>query len=258
MSEAFSGGLDDALARLADASTLLIALDFDGTLAYLVDNPDDARMLPAAREALISLGRDPGVTVALVSGRGAKNLVEVSHPEPNWWLVGSHGMEQVAPGQDVPAAPPANLLEQRSALWADFERAALAVEGIWVEKKTWGAALHTRGVAPEVEQDAWKRLRDIISSWGDQVVTRTGHGLIESSLGTKTKGDGVAFLTAQVSPEVTVFMGDDRTDEDGFRALGPGDVGVRVGGGETVARWELAGVDEVARFLSELAGRRKN
>jgi trehalose 6-phosphate phosphatase len=249
-------GLDQALARLGSAATVLLALDFDGTLAHLVDNPDDARMLPASRVALTSLGSEPGVTVALVSGRGAKNLVEVSHPERNWWLIGSHGMEQVAPGEDPPEAPPAHLVDKRSALWADFARAAEGGEGVWVEKKTWGAALHTRGTAPDVEREAHERLRGIISSWADQVVTRTGHGLIESSLGTKTKGDGVGFLKTEVSPEVTLFMGDDRTDEDGFRALEPADVGVRVGGGETIAPFELAGPDEVAQFLAELARRR--
>jgi len=257
MSQPPTAGLEQALDRLGSAATLLLALDFDGTLAYLVDNPDDARMLPAAREALTSLGGKPGVTVALVSGRGAKNLVEVSSPERTWWLIGSHGMEQVVPGEDVPEAPPAHLLDKRSALWADFERAAEGGEGVWVEKKTWGAALHTRGTAPNVEREAHERLRGIISSWADQVVTRSGHGLIESSLGTNTKGDGVSFLKAKVSPEVTLFMGDDRTDEDGFRALEPADVGVRVGGGETIAPFELAGPDEVSQFLAELASRRR-
>jgi Trehalose-6-phosphatase len=65
------------------ATRLLVALDFDGTLAPLVDNPDDARMTPRARDALVRLAGAENTVVALVSGRGLANLRTVSEADPS-------------------------------------------------------------------------------------------------------------------------------------------------------------------------------
>jgi len=77
--------------------TVLIALDFDGTLAPLVDDPEDSRMMSASRDALEALTPLPGVVVALVSGRAIDSLLRVADPLKEWFLVGSHGIEIVPP-----------------------------------------------------------------------------------------------------------------------------------------------------------------
>ena len=247
----------EALAALHDAATILIALDFDGTLAHLIDNPDDARMTPEARAALTRLGADPTGVIALVSGRGAKNLIDVSSPEESWWIVGSHGIEVIAPGQSPESGLSPELAANRVLLWEQFDQVAHDFPGVWVEKKTWGSALHTRGVDADVEAAAHQALRRVIASWGDVLTTRTGHGILESSLGTAHKGEGIARVAASTQPERIVFIGDDVTDEDGFAALAVGDVGVKVGQGQTQARYRIeGGPDEVAKFLAELASAR--
>ena len=247
----------EALPALQAAKKILLALDFDGTLAHLVDNPDDARMTSEARDALNRLGADPGVVVALVSGRGATNLVDVSSPDQSWWVVGSHGIEVVEPGASPDSGLTPEILVNREKLWEQFGQIAKDFPGVWVEEKTWGSALHTRGVPAEVESDAHNTLRPVIDSWGDVLTTRTGHGILESSLGTATKGDGITRVAAAVSPDVVVFLGDDVTDEDGFAVLGDSDVGIKVGQGETRARYRIdGGPGEVAEFLVALADSR--
>ena len=247
----------EALAALAHAATILVALDFDGTLAPLVDNPDDARMTPEARAALTRLGSDPHGVIALVSGRGAKNLVDVSSPEESWWIVGSHGIEVIAPGTSPESGLSPQLAANRELLWEQFDQVAHDFPGVWVEKKTWGSALHTRGVDAAVEVAAHQALRPVIERWGDVLTTRTGHGILESSLGTADKGDGIGRVATSVHPDRIVFIGDDVTDEDGFAALAAGDVGIKVGQGQTKARYRLpGGPDEVATFLAELASAR--
>jgi trehalose-phosphatase len=244
----------NAVSALTAASTLLLALDFDGTLAHLVDNPDDARMTPEARDALNRLGADPGVVIALVSGRGARNLADVSFPDASWWVVGSHGIEVVEPGHSPDSGLTPELVANREKLWKQFGQIAEKFPGVWVEKKTWGSALHTRGVSAEVEEAAHAALRPVIHSWGDVLTTRTGHGILESSLGTATKGDGITRVAEVAAPDVIVFIGDDVTDEDGFAVLGDGDVGIKVGQGATRARYRLeGGPSEVAEFLADLA-----
>jgi trehalose 6-phosphate phosphatase len=247
----------DALPALQAADKILLALDFDGTLAHLVDNPDDARMTPEARDSLNRLGADPGVVIALVSGRGARNLVDVSEPDSRWWIVGSHGIEVVEPGHSPDSGLTPELLANRGMLWEQFGHIAKNFPGVWVEEKTWGSALHTRGVSADVEASAHQALRPVIDSWGDILTTRTGHGILESSLGTATKGDGITRVAEVIRPDVTVFIGDDVTDEDGFAILSADDVGIKVGLGETRARFRIeGGPGEVAEFLAELASRR--
>src|SRR5690606_5213008 len=72
------GPLVAALDELSRVPRLLVALDFDGTLAPEVDSPDNARALPAARDAVLRLHAAPGTRVALVSGRALRSLIHVA------------------------------------------------------------------------------------------------------------------------------------------------------------------------------------
>jgi len=80
---------------------LLVALDFDGTLSPLVDDPMSSRMLPAAREAVMALVATPATTVALVSGRSIPDLrIIAEHQDDSpLLLAGSHGAEVWLPGE---------------------------------------------------------------------------------------------------------------------------------------------------------------
>jgi trehalose 6-phosphate phosphatase len=242
----------DTLNALAGADSVLIALDFDGTLAHLVDNPDDARMTPDCARALAGLTDQPGVHVALVSGRSITDLTRVAEPDPRWWLVGSHGVEIVGPtGSGIHITPEPDTA-QREALWEAFGDVAAPFPGVWVERKSQGAAMHTRGVSSEVESAVHALLLPVIEGFGDDLTTRRGHGIVESALKSANKGDGINALRAYLTPEVVVFMGDDLTDEDGFAVLSPGDVGVKVGTDPTVAAYRIPDPDNVARFLDSL------
>src|SRR5690554_7005804 len=82
-----------ALRELARTKRLLVALDFDGTLAPEVDDPEHARATPEAREAVLRLLDLPNTRVALVSGRALRSLEQVAGLPDNVLLVGSHGIE---------------------------------------------------------------------------------------------------------------------------------------------------------------------
>lgn len=252
MTSSLAGPLPDALRALATASSVLIALDFDGTLAHLVDNPDDARMTPECAQALAALTDQPLSHVALVSGRSINDLMRVAEADPRWWLVGSHGVEIVGPeGSGVHIAPEPNTAE-REALWQAFGDVAAQFPGVWVEQKSQGAAMHTRGVSREVERAVHQLLLPVIEGFGDSLTTRRGHGIVESALRSANKGDGINALRNYLAPEVVVFMGDDLTDEDGFAVLRPGDIGVKVGTDATGAEYRIDDPDNVAQFLREL------
>ena len=241
-----------AIEAMARAERFLVALDFDGTLAHLVDNPDDARMTRQARSALEELTAFPSVTIALVSGRGLVNLREVSEADPRWWLIGSHGVELEGPSDGgVVQVPTADEAELR-ALWEAFAEVAARHPGCWLERKPWGAALHTRSLERNLQERVREEARGVIARFGKTVTTRLGHGIIESSLQSQDKGDAILALREFTTPDCTVFIGDDITDEDGFAVLSSTDIGVKVGGADTRARYRLVGPDEVAQFLHEL------
>ena len=83
----------DALDAAAASPRLLVTSDFDGTLAPIVDNPADARPLPAAAAALIELAALPATSAALISGRALQTLRALSSMPEAVHLVGSHGAE---------------------------------------------------------------------------------------------------------------------------------------------------------------------
>jgi trehalose 6-phosphate phosphatase len=252
------GALEGALEALVEAPTLLIALDFDGVLAPLVDNPDDSRITPEGRSALNALTELVGVHVALVSGRGLANLRTVSRADERWWMVGSHGIEVEAPANAGSLSVPTANADDLQAVWDDFVSVAEQFPGTWVETKPWGAALHTRSLDSDTEERVRAAARERIARYGDALTTRLGHGIIESSLQSQTKGDGVSALMREIEPSCTLFMGDDVTDEDALAVLSDSDVGVKVGLQPSVARYRLETIPEVAQFLMQIAQRRAN
>ena len=88
----------DVRRRVEAAAALgrvILASDFDGCLAPFVEDPMTARPAPGTMDLLRAAAALPGVTVALVSGRGMDVLRELTGVEPSEQIVviGSHGAE---------------------------------------------------------------------------------------------------------------------------------------------------------------------
>jgi trehalose 6-phosphate phosphatase len=147
-SEATGAGLPDglvaALRELARVPRLLVALDFDGTLAPEVDEPDAARALPEARDAVLALMTLPATRVALVSGRALASLEEVSQLPDEALLVGSHGIELRLDNPDDAFALDEKERVAVEVLGEVLGEVADSIEKVWLETKPAGFALHTR------------------------------------------------------------------------------------------------------------------
>jgi len=243
----------------------LVALDFDGTLAPLVDDPLAARMTPAARAAVDRLGAAlEGTTtrLALVSGRNLADLAERGDPPVGTFLVGSHGAEtgHVTP-DGVDAVPLELTAEQADALGtlrAALAEAVAGREGAWVQDKPSAAVLHTRLASAEDTEAA--------ESAADAVAERLGlhamHGkdVVEIGVVPTSKGEAVDRLRDAVGHDAgtsgrtrVLYAGDDTTDETVFAVLGPGDLGLKVGGGATSASHRVPDADALAEALDLLA-----
>ena len=82
---------------------------------------------------------------------------------------------------------------------------------------------------------------------------RLGKNVIEFSVRSTTKGEAVEHLRRYTDATAVLYAGDDVTDEDAFAALGPGDLGLKSGVGETAATYRVAGPTEVAAALTLLS-----
>lgn len=254
-----SNSSDDAIARIAATDTLLVALDFDGTLSPHEDDPMAARMLPAARAALDRLAALPSTIVALVSGRslGDLRLISEHQDESPWLLSGSHGAESWTPGEGTRESgdDPADVA-LRDRLRARLESELGDVAGIWIEPKTFGFAVHTRVVAPADAAAANERADAILAAEAPEWRRRTGQNIVEYAFRHEGKDTAIAALRDQVGASAVLFAGDDVTDEDALRSLGPADLGVHVGSRETAATVSVPGISEFADLLDRLATER--
>lgn len=256
--------LDEAVHALSRAGTLLVALDFDGVLAPLVDDPADSRMTDAAVRAVDALSRLDGVTVAVVSGRDAATLVSLADLPAGTLVVASHGAERgrTAEGPqgrtELVADPidlPAELVALREEVLRETERIVAEHPGTRMEAKPASVTLHTRGLDEDRARAATTALLSGPAGLpGVRVIS--GHDVVEMAVLTVTKGDGVLDLRAETGADAVLYAGDDRTDEDAFAVLTDDDLTLKVGDDRTVARFRVGDPDEAAAVLDRLVALR--
>lgn len=244
--------------ELARTSVLLVALDFDGTLSELVDEPMSARMAPEARAAVDALLQTHDTHVALVSGRSLDHLRVIAEhgDDSSIALAGSHGAEHWLPGAGAQAEVDPASARLRDELIIETSAAIAGVAGAWVEPKTFGFAVHSRLVEPARVAEVHRLADDLVARRAPGWRRREAHDVTEYAFRSEGKDAAIAALRARTGATAVLFAGDDVTDEDALASLGPGDLGVRVGPGETAASVRVAGIGELAALLVDLARRR--
>ena len=242
---ALPAALDAALTTLAGRRPVLVASDYDGVLARLRDDPGAAAPEPGVAEALTRLSRVDGVTVALVSGRGVADLRATSGLSGDFRWVGSHGAEFDGPLTG-------ELADRRDRLADRLAPLVATVDGAWLEIKPASVAVHVRPVADRV---AAARLLDEARAAADSSLTlKPGKDVLEIAVTDAHKGAALRRLADELGAAASVYLGDDVTDEDGFRALtGPHDVTVKIGGGSTEARHRVPDTVGAVAVLNRLA-----
>ncbi|MDQ1053029.1 trehalose 6-phosphate phosphatase [Arthrobacter sp. SORGH_AS 212] len=249
--------LREAVRTIASTDQLLVAMDFDGTMAPIVPHADDARPLPRAAAAFAGLAALPRTTTALISGRALASLRGVASPPAESLLIGSHGAEAwLGPG-----SAGLELDEDQRTLLAEV-RGVLAeiageAPGTMLEDKPAGVVLHTRQAADDVAEDAVAAARSLLED-RKGVFLKNGKRVLETSVVHASKGEAVAFLRQAAGATAVLFAGDDTTDEDAFARLGPGDVGVKVGLDFTQAQYRVEAPVHVAELLEALLAARSS
>ena len=223
-------------------SNVLIAFDYDGTLAPISSIPERAPMRARTRRLLRAVSeRYPCV---VISGRARSDLARWLSGVPVWHLAGNHGLEPWA--EDARYVARVNRWERQLA--KQLER----YQGVTIENKTYSITVHYRHAQPR---------RPALLAVQNAVGGLTGARLIRgkeavSVLPRDSVGKGHALQRARrlLHCDFAIFVGDDETDEEAFTASPSGLVlGIRIGlRRRSRAQYHLTDQAEIDTFLDTL------
>lgn len=279
-SSGFTSPAEVDLREFVTAERVLIALDFDGVLAPLQDDPETSRILPESAASIAALSTIPGTRVALVSGRDIATLRRLAAPPDGVWIVGSHGAEV-----DLGAAArsPELTAAERSMLAAIDDHldsfsltlpaggvgnaapGQASAAGFRIERKPYSRTVHTRGFDAEFAAALHEHAVAVQREFPDIRVIE-GHDITELAVKQATKGDGLRTLMAASAATAVAYFGDDVTDEDAFAELEghsaagslASGLGIKVGPAPTRASVRIADPEAVAALLDRLAAQRRS
>jgi trehalose 6-phosphate phosphatase len=215
-----------ALVRAAD--DLLVGLDFDGTLAPIVEDPEDAHIHPDAPDVLVALAAQVR-GVAVVTGRPARQVLALGGLDEVGNQIGESGRELFVLGQYgnerwtstdrrvISPKPPRGLATFTSELPRLLRRADSS--DAWIEEKGLAVAVHTRRL-----QDpgaAYERLLPVLSeaAKAHELDVEPGRAVIEVRAHGMHKGAALHRLAEELDAQALMFCGDDLGDVEAFRAV---------------------------------------
>lgn len=256
---------NDLSAACEAADRILVLADYDGTLTPIVSRPEEAVLSEETRNRLILLASVPKVTVGIISGReliDVESLVAIG----GLYYAGNHGLEVDGPGYRY-VNPEADKTRPLFHDLAGKLRDALAgIEGIVLQDKELSLSVHYRLVGAEREAEVERIVRGLVDplAAAGRVRLNTGKKVWEIRPPVDWhKGKAVAVIRDEVIHEfsveklLTLFLGDDVTDEDAFKAVLPPDgwsVYVGTPPAASAAPYYLEDTAEVGELLYRLAG----
>ena len=244
---------------VAGQSSVLLLLDFDGTLSEIAPRPEDAVLRPGNAKVLAALSRKPGSTVGILSGR---SLDDVAHRVgvPGLVYAGNHGLEISGPDLQYLHPAAAASIPAFSEIAGRLAAALADVPGAQVENKTLTLTVHYRRVAPEYRDRVESIVQGVAGPaiTGGQIRVSAAKAAIELRPTVDwDKGRALDLVRSRLAPgALPIYIGDDATDEDAFAAAqAAGGFGVFVGPARsaTHARYRLDSPAAVSDALAKLA-----
>lgn len=240
-----------ALARVATAEQVLIALDFDGTIAAITSTPEQARPSREMEDTLAAIAGNPRYSLAIVSGRSLADLRQRLRIPATY--VGNHGLEIEGDGVlfvHENAVHARNVIEQ--ATW-DVEAALVGIRSVQVERKGLSATVHYRNAPAALERWIRETVRFTLRPYRRRLVTVPAIQAVEIRPRVNWhKGHAVGLLRDRLGPATgLVCAGDDGGDEEMFGRLSS-EVSIKVGNGRTRALYRARDISELLLFLKQL------
>ena len=252
------------LPRLIAAEWCALLLDYDGTLTPLVTDPATAHLSPAMQQILTALVQHPRYQVAIVSGRALADL-QGRAAGLALYMAGNHGLQIVGPETTYCHPEAVQLQPLLQTLARALQQELETIPGAWVEDKGLTLSVHIREVptayVPLVQRLVLRVLRPALEA--RTLALRTGKAVLEVRPAIQwDKGRALRWivehmcLSRSASGMFPVYIGDDETDEDAFRALGAAGLGILVGCDRlsSAAHYYVESVEQTMHFLALLSG----
>lgn len=232
----------------------MLFLDFDGTLAPIVEHHTDAAISEEMRDLVKELAeRYP---VAVISGRGMADVIK-RMDLPNLYYAGSHGYEISGPhGFFKENEEAQQVLPLFDEIEPVLKEQLQDIQGVDFERKKFTLAIHYRQVNPEDEKAVHEKVKKVLKDY-PRLTAAAGKKVVEIRPDIDWhKGKAVEFLKREISGQkdtFSIYLGDDVTDEDAFREVQHG-IGVLVGehSEATFADYALQDLEEVKSFFRKL------
>jgi trehalose 6-phosphate phosphatase len=230
-----------------DPQKLALFFDFDGTLADIVEHPEDVEVTEATRSALAALRETQEGAVAIITGRDIATIDRFLSPV-QLPVAGVHGLTRRDANGHV--HNPQFDSDALSAIEKALEDLVKQETGLLLESKQGALALHYRqrpeleGVCLEAMEQAVNDTPSITIKRGKMVIEAVGH--------TRNKGEAIESFLAEApfAGRMPVFAGDDLTDEDGFAMVNRlQGISIKVGLGDTQASYRVHDREELLSWL---------
>lgn len=252
MTRLLSEHFDEVRQAIVGARRILLLLDFDGTLAPIVERPEMAKLSRETLSLLARLNREPRATTAIISGRALFDLKQ--RVGMNLIYAGNHGLEIEGHGLNFehPSLPHARPVIGRLA--SDLADALGPIDGVFVENKGLSLSIHYRRTDDSRIAEVVRVVESARAPYAYWVDLRYGKKVLEVRPKVQwDKGKAALWILRHLGDEgvLPVCMGDDATDEDIFQSL-PISISIKVGDEPTAARYRVPGPDEVFAILQRI------
>jgi trehalose-phosphatase len=246
--------MDRVRERLNLSDRVLVALDYDGTIAPIAETPEAARLPAETARVLREIAALNRFSLAVVSGRSLADLKRRLALDAIY--VGNHGLEIEGGGFSFVHDQAERMREAIDHVCWDLEAALSAVRGVTVERKELSATVHYRQAPPDLTSWIRATVDATVRPYLSKMFVATAHKAFEIRPRLHwNKGSAVRLLLGRMNAACPglICAGDDATDEDMFDLL-RWEISIKVGPARnTRARFHVPGVPELVQFLESLA-----
>jgi trehalose-phosphatase len=212
--------------KAAEAAHILLLADYDGTLTPIAPRPSEALLPPEVGKKLAGLAKKPSVSVGVISGRAIEELKSMVGIKGIYYA-GNHGLEIEGPGLKYVIPGAAATRRLIAALARELEAALDNISGVIVQEKGLSLSVHYRLVKEQQEgavEDIVRRLTAGLVEKGE-IILAPGKKVweikppVEWDKGKAVETIEKSIKTRTKDPLLTIFLGDDVTDEDAFNVV---------------------------------------
>jgi trehalose-phosphatase len=237
--------------RLKVSFHILMLLDYDGTLTAIAESPKNAKLSEETKKVLNKFKDLEQLTLGIVSGRGVYDIKKQINIKDIVYA-GNHGLEWEIDNVVYVTPGISETRELYLKILNDFGPLEKKYKGIFIEDKNLTISIHYRMLKKSLLPAFLVEFDDFINSYLESPLIKLIKNRMVFDIMPNVKWGKGSFInwliSTQKSPPLTIYIGDDRTDEDAFSKLKDA-ITIRVGKGETEANYYLNDIDDTMKFL---------